>query len=304
MAALFEMKGATPSTVTLTSSSNPSLYGRAVTLTATVTAGATGSVTFYDGAAVLGSGSVAGGSALLATPSLAAGGHRLAAYYRGDSTFAASTSAVLAHTVQAVGGNVLAAAALPASQSIYASGIGVADFKGSGKSDLLWTGLAGAGILPGNGDGTFQTPSIISWQMGASAAHAFAIADFNRDQKLDIAFGQQNPSGVAILFGNGDGSFQAGPTLNTAAIPVSVATGDFNGDGNVDLVVADWQNVNIYLGAGDGSFLPPVLCVTGAALREVAVGDFNGDGKTDLVVTDTVVDGAGGIKLLLGIVNK
>ena len=235
LASLFAMKGATPSTVTLTSSPNPSLYGRVVTLTATLTAGATGSVTFYDGAVVLGTGSVAGGSALLSTPSLPAGGHRLTAYYRGDSNFAASTSAVLAHTVQTVGGNVLAATAYAPGQTMFSSGLGVADFNGDGKPDLLWATLAGAGILSGNGDGTFQASRNIASGVGAPFAHAFAIGDFNGDGKLDVAVAQQNPSAVAILLGNGDGTFQAGPTLNVAAIATSVATGDLNGDGNVDL---------------------------------------------------------------------
>ena len=65
-------------------------------------------------------------------------------------------------------------------------------------------------------------------------------------------------------------------------------------------VVADEQNVSIYFGTGDGNFLPPVVCVTGTFVTQVAVGDFNGDGKADLVVVDSVVNGTGGIKVLLG----
>ena len=105
----FRTNAATASSITLTSSPNPSIYGRVVSLTATVTAGATGTVTFYDGAIVLGTGRLVSGTASLSTPTLAAGPRRLTAYYRGDSNFTASSSAVLTHTVQAVGGNVLAA---------------------------------------------------------------------------------------------------------------------------------------------------------------------------------------------------
>ena len=62
-----------------------------VLLTATVTAGAIGTVTFYDGAIVLGTGRVVGGTASLSTPSLAAGNRRLTAYYGGDANFGVRT---------------------------------------------------------------------------------------------------------------------------------------------------------------------------------------------------------------------
>jgi len=85
--ASFDATAATAGSIALTSSPNPSTFGRAVSLTATVTTGATGTVTFYDGAIVLGTGRLAGGVASLSTPSLAAGTRRLTAYYSGDSGF-------------------------------------------------------------------------------------------------------------------------------------------------------------------------------------------------------------------------
>jgi hypothetical protein len=93
---------ATTTTTSLTSSVNPSLLGQSVTLTATVApASATGTVTFKDGAATLGTGTLAGGTASLSTSALTLGAHTLTAAYGGDATFSASTSAPLTQTVNA-----------------------------------------------------------------------------------------------------------------------------------------------------------------------------------------------------------
>jgi hypothetical protein len=92
--------------------------------------------------------------------------------------------------------------------------------------------------------------------------------------------------------GNGDGSFQGPQSYATGAYPVSVAVGDFNGDGAPDLAVADFgdNNVNILLGNGDGTFQAAIpyadgtLNVPGSQNISLAVGDFNADGHLDLAV--------------------
>ena len=69
--------------------------------------------------------------------------------------------------------------------------------------------------------------------------------------------------------------------------PYSVATGDFNGDGKLDLVVANnVSTVSVFLGNGDGTFQPAVNYAAGSSPKAVAVGDFNGDGKLDLAVAN------------------
>src|SRR5256712_184716 len=105
----------------LTSTPNPSTTGQAVTLTATVTAVApptgvpTGTVTFSDGATVLGTATLVNGSASISISTLAAGSHPLTAVYSGSATFAASTSAVVNQVV-----NAPAAAAATASLTPHA----------------------------------------------------------------------------------------------------------------------------------------------------------------------------------------
>jgi hypothetical protein len=128
------------------------------------------------------------------------------------------------------------------------------------------------------------------------------LADFNGDGTLDMA--APNIGGtVAVWFGNGDGTFQPGPSSavcpQSSCIGVSgVILGDFNGDGKPDLAFPD-QNAHmilVVLGNGDGTFsqVPPVP-IPSEALT-ISSGDFNGDGKLDLAV----LLGTGPITILLG----
>jgi hypothetical protein len=66
--------------------------------------------------------------------------------------------------------------------------------------------------------------------------------------------------------------------------------GDFNGDGNTDLVVTSGLSpvgvVTVLLGNGDGTFRNALTYGAGSAPASLAVGDLNGDGKPDLVIAD------------------
>jgi trimeric autotransporter adhesin len=81
-----------PSSTMLMASPSSSQYGDPVTLTATVTSGATGNVNFYDGSILLGTGTVSNGIATLTTTTLNAGTHSVTATYNGDATYASSQS--------------------------------------------------------------------------------------------------------------------------------------------------------------------------------------------------------------------
>jgi hypothetical protein len=103
---LLDIAFTTASTTTLTSGTNPAISGQTVTFTATVASAggtATGSINFYDGANLLGSGTLgAGGQATLTTSALAIGPHAITASYDGDSLIAQSLSPVLTQNVQGV----------------------------------------------------------------------------------------------------------------------------------------------------------------------------------------------------------
>ena len=105
-AALSQTVNPAGTSTALGSSANPSIWGQNVTFTATVTSGTgtpTGTVTFKDGATVLGSSALSSGQASLSTSTLATGGHSITATYNGDSTHASSTSAALSQTVTQAG---------------------------------------------------------------------------------------------------------------------------------------------------------------------------------------------------------
>jgi hypothetical protein len=184
--------------------------------------------------------------------------------------------------------------------------VAVGDFNGDGIPDLavansgntLGQGM-GVSILLGNGNGTFQAANFVA--AGYSPV-AVAVGDFNGDGILDLAvvnFGSVDTfsSTVGILLGHGDGSFHAAPDYAIGAFGYSLAIGDVNRDGILDLVVAASDSVAILLGNGDGTFRATVSYTTGELAYCVVVGDFNGDGILDLAVTNWLSDD---VSVLLG----
>jgi hypothetical protein len=109
-------------------------------------------------------------------------------------------------------------------------------------------------------------------------------------------------AGKSNLFDPSKLFFEA-PTFPTGRSDYAIATGDFNGDGKLDLVTTDQDDnlVYILLGNGDGTFGPPVSFATSRSPSSVAVGDFNGDGKLDLAVAaEFPTMGVGSVSILLG----
>ena len=281
----------TPSSTALIASPNPSNYGQPVTLTATVTSGATGKVTFYDGVTILGVGTLSGTQASLTTVMLQSGKRMLQAYYQGDGTYAPSRSTSLAQTV-AAGSSSGFQRATTYPRSAGTSGIAVGDFNGDSRQDLVMvSGLKQVSVYLGNGDGTFQNAA--DYLTGCDA-YTVVVGDFNADGKMDLAFTCIEQGTVSILLGNGDGTFQAPSQYPVGPYPDFIAVADFNGDGRADLVVGNLGgSLDILLGNGDGTFQSASFVPFGCTLP--AVADFNGDGFPDLVVA---IDSQ--ISLLLG----
>ena len=130
-----------------------------------------------------------------------------------------------------------------------------------------------------------------------------AVGDFNGDGKLDLAVANYGSNTVSVLLGNGNGAFAAATTYSTGGIasPIALAVGDFNGDGKLDLAVANYAEQH-----GEhspGQRLGRVRRARDLLHRRqrvpmsVAVGDFNGDGKLDLAVANRNSDN---VAVLLG----
>jgi hypothetical protein len=123
---------------------------------------------------------------------------------------------------------------------------------------------------------------------------SIAIADVNHDDKLDLIVANTIDGTLDVLLGDGKGHFipSAGSPFACGKGPNDIATGDFNGDGNLDLVIANTETpyLTVLLGDGKGGFAPsphsPFDTHSYPHVHGVAVGDFNGDGKLD-VVTDS-----------------
>ena len=178
------------------------------------------------------------------------------------------------------------------------------DFNGDGLQDVVFSAESASGkyvlaMSLSNGDGTLKTP--VALNTGTTAfAYPFtgiSIGDVNGDGKQDIIACYQSissavPSGYVVALGNGDGTFQTATFTPFGTSIYTSLLADFNGDGKLDLVLADSGSssgspkVSIIYGDGSGIFKPAnaQTIETGDVIISLLSGDLNQDGKLDLVL--------------------
>ncbi len=174
------------------------------------------------------------------------------------------------------------------------SSIVAGDFNGDGHLDLAVANSSSndVSVLLGNGDGTFKPQ--VTYAVGTDPS-SIVVGDFSGDRHLDLAVANEDPNGpgtVSVLLGNGNGTFQLQVTYAVGSVPISIAAGDFNGDGHLDLAVANASSndVSVLLGNGNGTFKPQVAYAVGSDPLSIVAGNFGGKGPVDLAVGDYASD--------------
>lgn len=161
------------------------------------------------------------------------------------------------------------------------------DFDRDGHADLAVTNAAGSSstgisLFLGNGDGTLGTAE----HFGPPDARDVATGDFDENGHPDLVLTVRDSRDLAVLLGNGDGSFQAASYCDAGPDPTGIETGDFDEDGHTDVVVTNGNSneLVVLLGNGDGTFQPALSYAAGYAPYHIGTGDFNEDGHTDVAV--------------------
>jgi hypothetical protein len=166
------------------------------------------------------------------------------------------------------------------------NGLTVADLNGDGKPDLLVSNpLGDVLVLIGNGDGTFQTPQSVDRQV------SLAVAGSPGQTPSAFIFADQRANRVVVQTVGG-GTTVLADTSTGLVSPAAVQLADLNGDGRLDLIVANSgsNNVLVYPGLGNGTFGPALNggqgFFAGTNPVGITVADVNGDGRPDLIIAN------------------
>jgi hypothetical protein len=195
------------------------------------------------------------------------------------------------------------------------SGPKVTDLDGDGIGDLVCTTLAGAEVHLGLGGGTFRQATTMATGAGPEES---VVEDFNADGIPDLAIANGGVSilhpadseraaddpgadfisgSVSILIGKGNGTYLPAMNYVFGRGARTLAAGDFDRDGILDLVADNLQlEVQVMKGRGDGTFeVLPADRSAGAS--DLSTGDFDGDGRLDVAVLGA---SSNGVSLLYG----
>jgi len=297
--AVTESVGLQTTTTTLTAAPNPAAFGQSVTLSATVSPGnPTGSVSFLDGANLLGTTSVANGVATLSTSTLSGGSHSLTATYSGDTNNATSTSAAVNESVTGGTG------------SITPNPVSVSPASGSGSSQVMiftfndasgWQDLDVVNILINN---VLDGRNACYLAYSRSAGVLYLVADNGGTLSTGLTLGGSGSvsNSQCIVAGAASAASGSGNTL-TVTLNLIFAAG-FGGNKVVYLAARDLAGGNSgwqALGVWQATFTPAgtiaVVSLTQArsaaasgAAQTLAAGLTDSQGAGDFGVVNVLVN--------------
>lgn len=160
--------------------------------------------------------------------------------------------------------------------------LAAADINRDGNIDLIGLGTNSfVTVMLGNGDGSFKAKV-----QYASGQQSLNLEDVNNDGVLDLITSNGGSNLLYVNLGNSDGSFRSSITSMLGTLPRSLALGDFNRDGYLDVVSSAESPdsaLMISLGNGNGTFKAVTSFAASSDPRGVTAGDLNGDGYLDLV---------------------
>src|SRR5580765_996986 len=180
--------------------------------------------------------------------------------------------------------------------------VAVGDYDNDGVMDVLVAGMGKHDvpftIIYKNGGGTFADSGVVLPGLSRAAA---AWGDFDGDGDLDLAMTGLNISGVPVtrIYRNDAGTFTALTNTMAQVFAGNIAWGDFDGDGDLDLLVTGINSASaagvaftrLYRNDGNGVFTSVTHPFPDSYLGEAAWGDYDNDGHLDLVLAGATTGG-------------
>ena len=174
-----------------------------------------------------------------------------------------------------------------------ATGFAAADFNGDGHKDLIvsvyQSNADNLKLILGNADGTMADPVLVE-SFGNNMPTNVIAADFNGDGWMDAAASVFSPgNSMRVWLNNGQGTLLPSTVYPAEGNPGSLAAGDINGDGHLDVIVVNSaqtsNTISVFIGSGNGMFQPGYALSTLLRPSDLAIADFDRDGDEDVLVT-------------------